>query len=402
MLEKSGHRGLPALKFRLLGGLMRLMGRGQRWFAGDRLVPSGGDVKRIVAFHFGGIGDTVLTTPALVALAEHYGEARVSFIGSNLRHCSFLKNFPFVDEVKAFNIYSLDARGLIRPFFWKDMSDVIADLNKKTIDLFVNFHSPYLIDWFFIEYLIVLLAGPRFSVGINPYFLTKESVYDRWVSEDDLEGKHDKDFFADIVEQMGIPVRKRETVFPIAEEDRRFADTFIRNLRHRGDQLACIHPGGTAAYSHWPVERYQSLTVELGRRGFCFLVIGAPNEAQLAEAVSRDNPHAFNLAGKTTLTQSAALIEKSALFIGNDSGPLHIAVAVGTPSVGLVGGGHSRFHLYARENIRIIKKPVPCAPCRNWNCPEKDCMYRIEVDDVIRAGEELLRGRMTGSRAEAR
>ncbi|MCX5835245.1 MAG: glycosyltransferase family 9 protein [Deltaproteobacteria bacterium] len=402
MLEKSKRKGLPTVKFYLLGKLMHLMGRWHHWSAGNRLVPAAGDVKRIVAFHFGGIGDTVLTTPALVALAGYYRDARISFIGSNMSHCSFLGNFPFVDEVKAFNIYALDSRRLIRPSCRKTLSTIVDDLRREPVDLFINFHSPYLIDWFFIEFLIVCLVRPRFSAGINPYFLKGVSVYDRWVSEDDLEGKHDKDFFADIVERLGIPVRNRETNFPVTEEDRRFADNFVRDLRLRGDRLVCLHPGGTAACNHWPVERYRRLTADLGRRGLKFIVIGAPDEAHLVEAICKDNPYALNFPGRTTLTQSAALIEKSALFIGSDSGPFHVAVAVRTPAIGIIGGGHPRFHLYCREDIRVIKKNVSCAPCRNWDCSEKDCIRCIEVDDVIRASVELLRNRVGRFRAEAR
>ena len=390
MLEKSRREGLPAVKFYLLGKFMHLMGMGHRWSAGNRLVPAAEDVKRIVAFHFGGIGDTVLTTPALVALAEHYKEARISFIGSNIRHCSFLGNFPFIDEVKVFNIYPLDAKGFVLPSFWKAVSAVVDDLKRQPVDLLVNFHSPYLIDWFFIEFLIVCLSRPRFSAGINPYFLKGVSVYDRWVSEDDLEGKHDKDFFADIVEQMDIPVRNRETAFPVTDEDRRFADNFIRDLRLRGDGLVCLHPGGTSVCNHWPVERYRRLTADLGCRGLKFIVIGAPDEAHLAKAICKDNPYAVNLAGRTTVSQAAALMEQSALFIGSDSGPFHVAVAVRTPTVAIIGGGHPRFHLYCREDIRIIKKNVSCAPCRNWNCKVMDCIYGIHVEEVAAAAWEII------------
>ena len=402
MLEKSKREGLPAVKFCLLGKLMHFMSRGHHRSAGNRHVPVAEDVKHIVVVHFGGIGDTVLTTPALVALAEHYREARISFVGSNIHHCSFLGNFPFINEVKVFNIYPLDARGFVRPSFWKAVSAVVDELKKQPIDLLVNFHSPYLIDWFFIEFLIIYLSKPRFSAGINPYFMKEVSVYDRWVSEDDLEGKHDKDFFADIIEKMDIPVRNRETVFPLTEEDKRLADSFIRDLKLRQDELVCLHPGSTAPSNQWPIERYRSLIAELGRRGLSFIVIGALDEKHIVDAVCRDNPYALNLAGRTTVAQAAALIEKSALFIGSDSGPLHMAVAVGTPSIGLIGGGHPRFHLYSRENVRIIKKPVYCAPCRNWICAQKDCIDRIEVDDVIQASDELLQRRMWRLRAEAR
>jgi ADP-heptose:LPS heptosyltransferase len=401
MLDKTPRTGLPAIKHLILKQALVAMARLSRCLHGARPVPAPGQVRRIVVMHFGGIGDMVLITPALSALARHYPGARIAVMGSNRSHLSFLQNFPFVDDIQAFNIYALDSRRIASPSSWKSLSGVIAYLREKDADLLVNFHSPWLIDLFAVEFLVASMGSPRFSAGINPYFLRDGSVFDRWLSEDDVTGKHDKDFFSDLVERLGIVVSDRDTRFPLGGQDREFARTAIRKSGLDPEHVACIHPGSMITANLWPVDRYRQLTAELGRKGFTSVVIGSPAETSIACDLARGNPHVINLAGQTTVEQAAALIEASALFIGNDSGPLHMAVALKTPAVGLIGGGHPRFHLYCRDDIRIIQSDVPCAPCRNWNCPSRDCMKGIRLETVFKAAEDLLERRprapMTGS-----
>lgn len=394
MLDKAPRMGLPALKNSILTHVTGAITQVTRRFRGQRPVPAPGSVRRIVLMHFGGIGDMVLITPALNALACHYPGARISIIGSNRNHCSFLLNVPCVDEIRIFNIYALDSRGIASLSFWRAISGIVAWLRKRDVDLLVNFHSPYLIDWFAIEFFITALGRPRFSAGINPYFLRDGSVFDRWVCEDDLEGKHDKDFFSELVESLGIDVEDRQTRYALSRADREFARTLIGERGLDPARLVCLHPGSTIACNLWPVDRYRQLSRELGRRGLTLIIIGSPEEASIAGDLARGIPHVINLAGRTSLGQAAALIEASALFVGNDSGPLHVAVALRTPAVGLIGGGHPRFHLYRRDDIRIVKSDIPCAPCRNWDCTTMECMKEIPLEAVLQAAEEMLAQRL--------
>jgi ADP-heptose:LPS heptosyltransferase len=393
MLDRLPPTGLPAIKQLIFKRALAAMARLNRTRSGLRSVPAPGQVRNLAVMHFGGIGDMVLITPALNALARHYPDARISVIGSNRNHCSFLRNFPFVDDIRIFDIYALDSRGIVSPPAWKALSGFVTWLRDKNVDLLVNFHSPWLIDWFVIEFLVACLTKPRFSAGINPYFLRDGSVFDRWLSEDDLEGKHDKDFFCDLVEQMGISVADRDTRFPLGGQDREFARTLIRKRGLDPERMVCIHPGSSVTANLWPIDRYRELTAVLGRQGFLSLVIGSREEEPVAADLARDNPRVMNLTGQTTLEQTASLIEASALFVGNDSGPLHMAAALKTPAIGLVGGGHPRFHLYNRDDIRIIKSDVPCAPCRNWNCTTTECMKKIPLETVLQAAAGLIERR---------
>jgi len=353
-------------------------------------APSPQDVRRIAVIQFGGIGDMVLTTAALRELARAYPNARMSIVCSRQSHAEFLSNFPFVDAVVAFDLYALDSKKFFKKWVWAELRAIVSYLRSNRFHLLVNFHNPFLIDWFLIEFLLVAFSQAQFSVGVNPSYLPKRSVYHRWISEDILEGMHFKDFFLKIIGRLGIELRSDHTVFPLSEEDIAFAQAFLNAHTRQASAIAMIHPGASAPHNHWPVERYAELSCALTRRRMQVFIIGSAADRVRAEAISKINPEVQDLTGKTTLSQTAALIARAAVFIGNDSSQFHVAVAVNTPAIGLIGGGFPRFHLYSRENIRVLKKSVSCAPCRDRICPKMDCIKKIQVDDVREAVGELL------------
>jgi ADP-heptose:LPS heptosyltransferase len=353
-------------------------------------APSPEDVRRIAAIQFGGIGDMVLTTAALRELAHAYPNARISIVCSRQSHAAFLSNFPFVEDVIAFDIYSLDSKKILKKWFWTELLGMVRYLRSKRFNLLVNFHNPFLIDWFLIEFLLVALSRAQFSVGVNPSYLPKRSVYHRWISEDVLEGMHYKDFFLDIIGLLGVGSRNSHTVFPLREDDVAYAQALVNAHSGQSPVIAVIHPGASAPHNHWPAERYAELSSALTRRRMQVFIIGSAADQVRGEAISRINPDVQDLTGKTTLSQTAALIARAAVFVGNDSSQFHVAVAVNTPAVGLIGGGSPRFHLYSRENIRVIKKGVDCAPCRDRTCHQMECMKKIKVGDVLEAVEGLL------------
>jgi len=389
-MDKKILRVLPSIKFIILKQIMWLVSIICTLDQRKKHLPRIDEVRTIAVFHFGGIGDMIVTTPAIRALANKYRKAKITFICSNLNHCMFFKEFPFILDLKAFNVYALDSEALFRFSFWRELRDIIKYLRSKQIDLLINFHHPFLIDWYLIEFLVVALSRSKYSIGANPYFLQRQSIYNRWLSESNLEGKHYKDFFLDIVELLGIVPENSDTEFPLSEEDRLFAESFIREKSLKSKILVSVHPGSSEPNKIWPIARYKQLCHDLINRGRKVILIGSSADQRLGEMISRDNPRVLNLIGKTSISQTAAIIERCSVFIGNDSGPFHISIAVRTPTIGLIGGGYPRFHLYSREDIQVIRKPVSCAPCRNCHCEDKHCMTRITVGEVLEAAETML------------
>ncbi len=129
-----------------------------------------------------------------------------------------------------------------------------------------------------------------------------------------------------------------------------------------------------------------------GEFGITAVVLGAGRDSQLAAAVGQAaSTRVIDLTGKTTLKQAAEVLRRCLVTIGNDTGPLYISAAMGTPTVAVFGPSDARrLGPYGNGHAKIVAD-VECAPCRNRRCRPRKCMEAIEPEEVIAAARALLR-----------
>ncbi|WP_448576598.1 glycosyltransferase family 9 protein [Thermomicrobium sp.] len=178
----------------------------------------------------------------------------------------------------------------------------------------------------------------------------------------------------------------------------------VRNVLERYSIVApyiVVHPGSGAPAKCWPEERWATLVDELAARGYRVLLTGSASEyALLAKIVTATHSRPHNLAGKLSLSELAELLREAALVIGTDTGPLHLAVAVGSPTVHLFGPTRpERFGPWGpRARHRVLHAQLCCPRCGDIG-PDRacgtGCMMAIDVGDVLRAALELLESRST-------
>lgn len=173
------------------------------------------------------------------------------------------------------------------------------------------------------------------------------------------------------------------------------------------DPYWVLAPGASREYRRWPEDRFAALAARVAQHfpQLRCVILGAPAERALGERIaSVIGDRALNLAGKTTVPDLIHWIAHAQLVVGNDSAAGHIAAAVGTPSVIVVGGGHwGRCYPYPREApVRclptVVGHPMPCFGC-DWQCIHTartdrpfPCIEQVPADDVIRAVEAILSG----------
>jgi len=204
------------------------------------------------------------------------------------------------------------------------------------------------------------------------------------------------------VEGMPCPIAEidRALAFPLSEEEKAFADNYL--ARHglvSHSHLVAIHPGAGAAVKLWPAERFAQVADALAERWKARIILtGSRAELGLAWAVAM-RTGALVAAGETTLGQLAALLARCDLVIGSDSGPLHLAVAVGAPTIHLYGPANpALFGPWAPGSEgahRAIVSPMACVPCNRLDYTMAElvshtCMKEITVAEVLKAAEELL------------
>jgi ADP-heptose:LPS heptosyltransferase len=183
----------------------------------------------------------------------------------------------------------------------------------------------------------------------------------------------------------------KEAVIYLQQEDFQASDTFISS--HGLSRFVVFHTGARRALKKWPLERVAMVMNRLyADHGLTPVLAGDRTDAEDASALQ---PHLnFPLtvaAGVLPLRAFAALCARASLFIGNDSGPLHIAVAVGVPSLGLFGPGDPIFHPVAKHS-RYIHHLLECNPCDQVHCKHADnpCIRRITTDEVMNKVMELI------------
>lgn len=193
-----------------------------------------------------------------------------------------------------------------------------------------------------------------------------------------------------VLRALGIEaVGTRE--FPLPPRDAE-AGTVARQLAAMSlDRFAVLNPGGGWSGKLWPADAYGALARRLRERGVPSLVTWGPGEQALAEQVVAASEGAARLAFPTTLLEMVELARRALVLIAADTGPLHLACAVGVPVVGLFGPTDpARNGPFAAEDV-VVRRAPACAPCHRRRCPVHEGVMRaIDVDEVFRAALERL------------
>jgi lipopolysaccharide heptosyltransferase II len=184
--------------------------------------------------------------------------------------------------------------------------------------------------------------------------------------------------------------------FPLCNEDRTEAATLLRRLPRADRPWIALHPGARPPSRRWPAHYFASVADTFARRfNAQIMLTGSPDEKEIVQAVEAQMAtRPINLAGKTSLGGLAALISELNLFVSNDTGPAHIADAVGTPSITIFGpADHRRWAPLDQTHHPIVRRPVVCSPCGYWDCPvDHRCLRWVRPEMIITVAERLLLG----------
>jgi ADP-heptose:LPS heptosyltransferase len=158
-----------------------------------------------------------------------------------------------------------------------------------------------------------------------------------------------------------------------------------------------VHVGAGTAAKQWPADRWRDLVAWLVvRLGAEVVLVGGKGERIIARRIIGPSPYpgVIDWTGQLGVGELAAVIEKSDLFVGADSGPAHLAAAVGTPAVVLFSGTNDpRQWRPWGTGVTVVRREVRCSPCHRERCPLRDhpCMKGLQVEEVARAVEEACR-----------
>ncbi|MFZ5875326.1 MAG: lipopolysaccharide heptosyltransferase II [Nitrospirota bacterium] len=193
-------------------------------------------------------------------------------------------------------------------------------------------------------------------------------------------------YYLGLAAPWGVTGNPRAVSLTVTDSERAAAD---RRLVEWGigsdDRVAGLNPG--AAYGsakRWPADRFAAVAARLAREGTAVVVLGAASERKLGEVVVAGlGRRAVNAAGLTTVREAMALMTRCSHLVTNDSGPMHLAAALGVPVTAVFGPTSPGATSPVGERVVILQRPVDCAPCRYRECPiDHRCMTSVGVDEV--------------------
>lgn len=337
-------------------------------------------IRSILVVRLYGIGNMVLATPALRALRDGYPGAKITVLVSDNGAADVVSGGDAVDRLIPFDY----ARVLTGEF--------LEQLADARFDLMVVLYPMGVVDL----PLVTAAAGIRYRFGFRD--TVKGNLYTHPFDLDYQkgEGRSNLDLACRAGGKSGAG-----PFFAIGQADRERVARFLSGHRiGQGHLLVSMHPGSQEP-RRWPKENFAALGDMLSRDYRARIVlVGGPTEEGVCRSVSQLMRSRPIVAAGRTLKETAEIIRRSALFIGNDSGPMHIAAALSTPCIGLFGptdAVKSR-PWGARSKTIVMRSTMRCAPCyRNGQIPcvhdENLCMAGIAVRDVYDRAVTLLAGK---------
>ena len=339
------------------------------------------------------LGDVLMTTPALRALKESRPGRRLTLLTSS----TSAPLAPLVPEIDACIVYDAPwmkataPRDDIRPDF-----AMIERLRQERFDAAVVF-TVFSQNPLPTAFLCLLAGIPRRLAHCreNPYQLLTD-----WVSEPEPEQfiRHEVRRQLDLVAAVGCRTANERLSLSVPVEASRSVEAMLRELGlDKDDPWVLIHPGASAPSRRYPAELFaqaaEMLSIDYGLR---LVFSGSSGERELIESIrSAVAVPSHSLAGCLSLAELAELITRAPLLITNNTGPAHLAAAVGTPVVDLYAQTNPQ-HTPWQVPHRLLYHDVPCKNCFKSVCPQghHDCLARVPPEDVVRAAKELLQSHL--------
>ena len=359
-----------------------------RMFFRDKVLKT---PENILVIKFWGMGSILLATPFLKAIRENYKNSNIYFL-TLTRNSELIKSLNLVDEVVTLNVddgWQKNFTGIVSLLYLlrKRRFDIVFDL-----EFFTRFSS-----------IVSYITGAGVRVGFHAWEAWRGDLHTVKVPFNRYWHMVDNFFslaLAVNIKQGDYTLLKLQ----IDDEDKSFVNEILKSHNFGiNDSYICVHVNASdlALERRWPYENFVELIKNiLKQHNIKIIFIGAKAESSSIESILKlvKNSNAVNLAGKLNIRQLAYLFENAKLLIANDSGPLHLAVTMGTRTISFFGPETPVLYGPRGEGHIVFFKNINCSPCINVHesktvkCyrDKLKCMESISVQEVIDAVNRVL------------
>ena len=330
------------------------------------------EIKKILFFKPGAIGDFLHTLPSLHALKTTFPKAHITVVVSSGQE-SLLHETQLAHRIEIYD------KALVKKNT-KQFLDYGMRLRRERYDLFVDMQSSVR------SRVLRLLAGAKQTL-----------VYRKQKRVRPRERRlHAVDNFMATIEALGINCSADHIDLPLSHESQNTIDRFLSERGINGTTplvaLNCS-VGAARPARNWVPERFGALADKLMADGVSVVFIGGREDSDLVKDILGGmHGKALSTAGELSLASTAALLARCSCLVSSDTGPLHIATAVQTPVIGLYGSTDPRRTGPIGKNHIVLKKRLSCVPCEEKECPlgTRGCMTAISVEEVLNAVRKAI------------
>jgi len=328
-------------------------------------------VEKLLIIKLRAVGDVLLSTIVTRNLRLAFPNAQIDYLVEQPSY-DIVRTNPYVNGTLVYNPTSMSGLALIRL--------VRSRRYDLVIDLFGNPRTA----------LVTRLSGARYRAGFK--FRGRAYAYNIKVRPRGGE-VHNTQFNLDAVEALGVPIQDRGLHFQFTGDDATYVYEFVARAFGGGKLIIGINSGGGWYTKRWGLDRFAALADEIAARYDAGIVLlwgpGQLNDVGRIQARMR---HESFIPPPTTLPQLGALLRHCTLVVSNDSGPMHIAAAVGTPVVAIYGPTNPRLQgPYGEGHVVVRNEKLSCLGCNLTECPiGHPCMLELPVADVLNAVDLAL------------
>lgn len=336
-------------------------------------------IERILLIQLGDIGDVVLTTPTIKALKENHPHSR-TFVLVRRSARELIEGLPWVDGVISVD---KDKRKFGDEIIYQ--KDFLLRLRERRFEVAIDLRTGTR------GAILSLLSGARLRIGrhADDGRLWRNRLFTHLVKPENEMEQYSALHSLNILAPFNVTTKDTSPELIVTKETEKRAENIIKEEQVPPDKpLVALHPFSRWGYKEWPAENYVTVINHLRSRYVVSIVItGSIDERErVAHIVRESKADVYNLAGKTSIGELTAVLKKCSLLIGIDSAPMHMAAAVGTPTVTIFGPSSPTNWAPRGEQHNIVCKDLPCVPCRQKGCNGSEvsrCLDGLSVEEVI-------------------
>jgi lipopolysaccharide heptosyltransferase II len=272
------------------------------------------------------------------------------------------------------------------PWHWAEVVQRVRELRAQRFDWVIDLQG------LARSSLIAWAAGGALTVGVEDWREGAPALYDLVIPRPSFQ-THAVEWYLEVVRRLGVPVHSDFTWLPPRPQ---VASEVHRKWKVQAGRWMIVNPGARWPNKRWPMASYAAVVRKVAAKhpDVHFAILGGKTDSEAGASIGKACPErCLDLTAQTSLSEMIEWIRLSELVVSNDTGPMHVAAALGKPVVSIFGPTDPRRTGPHGQAERVLRVPLPCAPCLKPVChhrPRLECLEAISPERVCDAVEQLL------------